>query len=213
MSRRVVVAVVAVGATVVVATAVGLALFAATRDGTGQPAGSADIGVDSVVMLGDSITAGGDWNALLPGVEVANAGYPGFTTRQLVPVAADVAAARPSLVFVLAGTNDIRDDHPASWTSDQMARLLDNLTSAADTEVVVQTVLPRADRPAAVVAINEAIRALADERGLDVLDLYPAFDDGAGGLRPAETTDGIHLSADGYARWAELLRTELESRR
>jgi lysophospholipase L1-like esterase len=238
MTTRTVVA----GATIVIATAVGLAVFAVTRDVDDEPAG---IGVDSVVMLGDSITAGGDWGALLGGIDVVNAGYPGYTTEQLVPVAAHVAAAEPSLVYVLTGTNDIRDEHPASWTSDQLGRLLDQLAASPDTEpdtepdiepdtepdtepgtepdtepdiepdieVVLQTVLPRADRPTEVVAINEAIAELAEVRGLDVLDLYPEFDDGAGGLRPDETTDGIHLSPAGYDRWAELVRNDLARRR
>lgn len=200
-----------VGATIVVAATVGLVIYAVGRDGSDRP-DTAAIGVGSVVMLGDSITAGGDWPALLPGVDVVNAGRPGFTTEQLVPVAADVAARRPQLVFVLTGTNDIRDGHPPSWTTGHLAALLDRLAASPDTEVVVQTVLPRADRPDAVVAINDAIVALADERDLELLDLHPSFDGGGGGLRPAETTDGLHLSPAGYERWAGVLREELAAR-
>ena len=49
---------------------------------------------------------------------------------------------------------------------------------------------------------NLAIRRLASERGLELLDLHVAFDDGTGALRADETTDGVHLAAAGYERWA-----------
>jgi lysophospholipase L1-like esterase len=54
-------------------------------------------------------------------------------------------------------------------------------------------------------ATNAAVRTVASSRGLAVLDLHRAFDDGRGGLRAGDTTDGIHLSAIGYQRWASLL--------
>ena len=72
---------------------------------------------DSIVMLGDSITAEADWNRLLPDQPLVNEGHPGFTTEQLVMVAERVAAADPAAVIVLTGTNDIRDGHPPAWTS------------------------------------------------------------------------------------------------
>ena len=70
---------------------------------------------------------------------------------------------------------------------------------------MIQTVLPSVELGAEVIATNEAIRRFAADRGLDVLDLYPEFDDGSGALRDAETYDGVHLTALGYDRWASLL--------
>jgi len=165
---------------------------------------------DSIVMLGDSITAGGDWDALLPGRKVVNQGYPGFTTAQLLPVAVDVAASTPATVFVLTGTNDVRDSLPPQRTQNDLAAILDVFDAASpQTRVVIQTVLPRAATAAEIVATNEAISALAARRGLEVLDLYPEFDDGSGGLRAAETTDGWHLSVVGYDRWSGLVEQHL----
>ncbi|TFH14011.1 MAG: hypothetical protein E4H05_10055, partial [Acidimicrobiales bacterium] len=71
---------------------------------------------DSIVMLGDSITAEADWKRLLPDQPLVNEGQPGFTTEQLITVAERVAAADPAAVVVLTGTNDIRDGHPPTWT-------------------------------------------------------------------------------------------------
>jgi lysophospholipase L1-like esterase len=181
----------------------------AQRDGRTRRAA---IGADTIAMLGDSITEGADWDALLPAWPIANRGYSGHTTAQLLDEVEKIASHRPRSVFILTGTNDIRDAHPPSWTVDRLSELIDRLRRGApDTVVVLQTILPRSDAPRAVSETNTAIRRLASERGLDLLDLYAAFDDGTGALRSHETTDGIHLAAAGYERWAaeldEALRT------
>lgn len=169
------------------------------------------IDTESVVMLGDSITAEGSWSDLFPETPIVNEGHSGYTTEQLVPIARGVAAHRPRLVLLLTGTNDIRDGRPPSWTVTHLDELLDSIAELSpDTRVVIQTVLPRADRVSEVLAVNEAIRSLAAARGIPVLDLYPEFDDGRGGLRTHETYDGLHLSDPGYTRWAELLRLLIE---
>jgi lysophospholipase L1-like esterase len=160
----------------------------------------------SIVMLGDSITEQADWRSLLPDLQAVNQGHSGFTTEQLVPIARSIGAARPRAVLVLTGTNDIRDGRSPEWTASHLDQLLDALEQRSpDTTVIVQTVLPRSDHPADVIATNAAISAVAASRGLETLDLYEPFDDGAGGLGSDETTDGIHLSERGYRRWASLL--------
>lgn len=197
ISRRTVLSGVAVAVAVVV-----IVLLDPRRTSTHR----GQIDSTSIVMLGDSITEQADWNSLLPGLPVVNQGHSGFTTEQLVPIARSVGAARPRAVLVLTGTNDIRDGRAPEWTASHLGRLIDTLEQQSpDTTVIVQTVLPRSDHPAEVIATNAAIRAVAASRGLGTLDLYEPFDDGAGGLRTDETTDGIHLSASGYRRWASLL--------
>jgi len=161
-------------------------------------------------MLGDSITDQAVWSELLPAWPVVNAGRSGYTTAQLVPVAAAIASREPAMVFVLTGTNDIRDGYPPEWTATQLASLLDAIESESpSTTIVVQTILPRSDRLDEAGATAGAIEAAATSLGVRVLDLYSPFNDGSGGLRSDETTDGIHLSSAGYQRWATLLITEL----
>ena len=104
----------------VVASIVGLVIVSILRT-NGR---SSRITHDSIVMLGDSITAEGDWNRLLPDEPLVNEGHPGFTTEQLITVAERVAAADPAAVVVLTGTNDIRDEHPPAWTRTPLHRCL-----------------------------------------------------------------------------------------
>ncbi|MGE5210893.1 MAG: GDSL-type esterase/lipase family protein [Acidobacteriota bacterium] len=166
---------------------------------------------DSIVMLGDSITAEAEWNRLLPDRPLVNEGHSGFTTEQLIPVAERIAAADPAVVVVLTGTNDIRDGHPPTWTRARLEQLIDRLEDGSTATIIVQTVLPRADESAAVRAVNAEIRDMASARGLRLLDLYESFDDGTGALRSHETYDGLHLTVDGYERWASELRPVLQA--
>ncbi len=204
MTRRTVVSLVAIAVT---ASVVGVLVLHGRQPRVGN---DDPIHSNSIVMLGDSITEQADWSSLVD-VSVVNRGFSGYTTAQLVPVAREVAAAGPRIVFVLTGTNDIRDGQPPSWTVRHLGAILSALaTQSPTTRVVVQSVLPRSDAPAAVDAVNAEIARLADERDVEFLDLHAPFDDGAGGLRPADTTDGIHLSPVAYTRWAELVRRTVE---
>lgn len=188
----------------VVVSIAGLIAWAVRSNADDRP-----IGDDSIVLLGDSITAEGQWDRLLPDRPLVNEGHPGFTTAQLVPVAERVAAGDPAVVIILTGTNDIRDGHPPTWTRERLEVLVDRLEDGSQATIVVQTVLPRADRSAAVRQVNVEVRELAEQRGLGLLDLYETFDDGTGALRDHETYDGLHLTEDGYRRWANELEAVL----
>lgn len=190
----------------VVASIAGLAVVSMLR----TSGDSNRIAEDSIVMLGDSITAEADWNRLLPDQPLVNEGHPGFTTAQLITVAERIAAADPAAVVVLTGTNDIRDGHPPAWTRARLEQLIDRLEHGSEATIVVQTILPRAGSPAAVQQVNAEIRDLAALRGLRLLDLYETFDDGTGALRGHETYDGLHLTVDGYERWANELQPVLQ---
>jgi lysophospholipase L1-like esterase len=186
-------------------------VFVTSRQREGRTKRAA-IGADTIVMLGDSITEEGDWNELLPAWPIANRGHSGYTTAQLLDEAEVIGSLRPRAVFILTGTNDIRDGHPPSWTVDRLAEIIDAVRRGApDSQIILQTILPRSDARDAVRESNLAILELASERDLQVLDLYAAFDDGTGALRVNETRDGLHLAPAGYRRWAaeldEVLRT------
>ncbi len=184
---------------------VALAALWSSRRGTDLRAEMVD--TTSIVMLGDSITAEGDWADLLPDQRVINAGRSGFTTAELVPLARDVSNGQPRLLVVLTGTNDIRDGRGTLWTRRHLDELIGVVrANSPGTRIVVQSILPRADRSDEVVATNEGIRTLAEELDVQYLDLYPVFDDGAGALRESDTRDGVHLTDAGYHRWAEALR-------
>jgi lysophospholipase L1-like esterase len=57
-----------------------------------------------------------------------------------------------------------------------------------------------------IAAFNARLRALAERRGARFLDVNPALADARGQLDRRLTLDGVHVTGEGYRRWAEALR-------
>jgi lysophospholipase L1-like esterase len=160
-----------------------------------------------VAFLGDSITAGGRWQRLFPGVPTLNFGVDGERSDHLLARLQPVIRARPSKLFLLIGTNDL------GWGIDEdrivanVARILDQLRAGLpDCTLYLQTVLPRdASFTTRIQALNRRYAALARERGIALLDLFTEFDDGSGRLRRDLTGDDLHLLEAGYAVWRDAI--------
>lgn len=160
----------------------------------------------TIVMLGDSLTAGGRWNELLGRDDVANRG---IGSDQLVKFADrldQVFAVQPKAVFVLGGINDIRDARASIDTIVAAYRLLIDAIWARGAIPVVQT-LPLTHIAALnrqVEKLNDALKATAREAKAEVLDLAPLLSKD-GMIVPEYTTDGVHLSTEGYRIWRDAL--------
>jgi lysophospholipase L1-like esterase len=92
-------------------------------------------------------------------------------------------------------------------------------------KIVVQSILPHSadkvtwegrDRLLAIPnsriqELNGKLKAIAEAEGAIYLDLYPLFADTNGNLKTELSTDGLHLSPQGYLVWrnAMLVLNEL----
>lgn len=54
--------------------------------------------------------------------------------------------------------------------------------------------------------LNQRLAIVAQEEGVDFLDLHPLFVDDQGNLQDKFTTDGLHLSLEGYRVWQSQLK-------
>ena len=162
----------------------------------------------AIVMLGDSITAGGQWSELLADapVPVLNRGIGGDTTRGVLARLDTITAGRPSQLFLKIGTNDLGMGEDAGLL-ERYGTLLDRIAAESPTtEVIVQSVLPRGiDYRERVETLNAGIQALAAERGLTYVDLYTPMLDDDGSIRDELANDELHLLAPGYALWVEAI--------
>ena len=61
-----------------------------------------------------------------------------------------------------------------------------------------------------VVAVNEWIKAYAEENGHIYVDYYSAMKDDRGGLPPSLSQDGVHPLPAGYAIMAPLAEAGIE---
>jgi lysophospholipase L1-like esterase len=54
--------------------------------------------------------------------------------------------------------------------------------------------------------LNQQLQRISTKKGVKYLDLYPLFTNKQGNLRREFTTDGLHLSPEGYIVWRSALQ-------
>lgn len=163
----------------------------------------------SIVMLGNSLTAGGRWNELLGRDDVANRGVGSDQLTKFADRLDQVFAVKPKVVFILGGINDLRNARASVETVVAAYRGLVDAIAARGIRPIVQT-LPYTHLDALnrkVEKLNDAIKAMAHEKGVEVLDLTPLLSKNKM-IVPKYTTDGVHLSTAGYRIWRDALLRE-----
>ena len=180
-------------------------------------------GAPRVVFMGDAITE--LWKVAHPEFFVEgfiDRGVKGQTTGQmLVRFRQDVIALKPSVVHLLAATNDFAGN--AGPTSAEAIRnniiSMVELALANDIRVVIGSVTPAGSfpwRPAVtdvaqhIVDFNEWLRRFAKERGLIYVDYHEALADERDAMKQTFSNDGVHPNRDGYAAMELLARHAIE---
>ncbi len=159
-------------------------------------------------MLGDSITAGGFWNELLPSQQVRNRGIDGDTTEGVLKRLDQVLPGRPAKVFLLIGTNDVSLGTPIRKIAHNVERIIDAIQSnSPETRVYLESVFPRTPKMAnRLRQLNTLYADLALRRDLTYLDFWPILADEKGAIRSEFSNDNLHLTGAGYIAWVQQLR-------
>lgn len=132
----------------------------------------------------------------------------------------------PEAVFVMIGINDL------IWGETDQA-LLDNTEGIVqslrrrhpEAKIVLQSILPHGGHRSTwegrdkvmqvpterIRALNASLQTLAVANGVHFLNLYPLFADSSGLIRPGFTTDGVHLSREGYLVWRSALLLSMDA--
>jgi lysophospholipase L1-like esterase len=180
-----------------------------------------------VVFFGDSITdnwSKAGYGGFFPQKRYVNRGIGSQTTAQmLLRFRPDVIALAPRAVVILAGTNDLGGNTgPVSPQAiEQNLASMVELARANRIGVALASLLPVCDcktdakgkpivrsgdrPPAAIVALNAQIAALAKKHRVGFIDYHRAMADEKGALRAELTDDGLHPNAAGYAVMAPLV--------
>jgi lysophospholipase L1-like esterase len=161
-----------------------------------------------VLFLGDSITEGAPLSTMFPGLNLRNQGIGWDTSEGVLARLNQVTRHTPERIFLLIGTND------TNYTDDP-SRIAGNIETIAtrlreqlpDTELYVVSVLPRnAPNNDIIPAVNDQVKAAAEESGFVFLDLASAMRAPNGEMITALSYDNLHLNVQGYAVWEEVLR-------
>ena len=169
----------------------------------------------AVVFLGDSITQGWGPNLrnFFPGLNVANRGISGDTTRgMLIRLHEDVLALKPSAVVLLMGTNDLEEKAQPETIAANVELILAELKKhRADMPVVLCQVFPSSatkSRPADSIRKINALysAAVKSDAQVTVVDTWTLFANEQGDAKNEEFPDLLHPNGVGYAKWGRALR-------
>jgi len=171
-----------------------------------------------VVFMGDSITDFWKLASTFPNKPYINRGISGQTTPQmLIRFRPDVIALKPTVVVILAGTNDIAGNTgpmPLEAIENNFASMID-LARANGIRVVMASVLSVNDYgknregnpqnrttqrpPEQIKALNEWLKKYAAQNEVTYLDYFSAMVDEKGFLKAELANDGLHPNDQGYA--------------
>jgi len=172
-----------------------------------------------VIMLGNSITEGGNWKKLLKDSTVINRGISGDVTFGVINRLDDIIKRQPSKVFLLIGINDLSRKTPDEVILENLFSIVSKIRSGSpSTEIFVQSILPTNEtfknfmpnfkgKASSILTINTQLQRYADKMKFTYVDLYSKFLDANGLMDAKYATDGLHLNELGYQHWVSILRS------
>jgi Lysophospholipase L1 and related esterases len=168
-----------------------------------------------IIFLGDSLTAGGNWDELFPGLPIKNRGINADTTSGVLARLDCLIQGQPAAVFILIGTNDLPwyEYHDDETILQNYRQILEKIKlGSPHTRLFVESIFPRAHLYAERVrGLNARLQALAESQGATYIDIYSRLADANGDLRADLNNDHLHLLAAGYQLWAEALAPHLKT--
>ena len=170
-----------------------------------------------IVMLGNSLNNNAAWEELFPMGYILNRGISGDVVDGVCQRVDEIAPDKPSKIFLITGTNDFINDPEVSAVTvwERYEKLIQAIRKEMpDVKLYVQSTLPLNPKSKFYEGFNPRVEELNKmlEAGLErynyfYLDIASLLSDENGDLAEENTTDGIHLSAIGYFKWAaELAR-------
>ncbi|MFM8911788.1 MAG: GDSL-type esterase/lipase family protein, partial [Flammeovirgaceae bacterium] len=98
---------------------------------------------EKIMMVGNSITEGGDWKKLLNDSTIINRGISGDVTFGVLNRLDDIIRRKPAKVFLLIGINDLSRNTPNEVIIENIFNIVYRVRSASPrTEIFVQSILP-----------------------------------------------------------------------
>ena len=169
---------------------------------------------DSIVFLGDSITALNDWNSLLKYPCIINAGIPGNTTDNIKSRLDAAISIKPQKLFLMMGINDLLRGKDVSYVLTNYEITLNDIKmQLPGTKIYMQSVLPINNdiskigkiEPQKIIELNTKLKELAEKNKIQFIDLYPFFCGADNKMYKEYAYDGVHPSPAGYAVWKNLI--------
>jgi lysophospholipase L1-like esterase len=173
------------------------------------------------ILIGDSLTL---WfpSELLPKSRYwLNQGISGENTTGLLKRLNLIDRTHPETILVMIGINDlIQGVNDQVILENQRQIILYLQKTHPKAQIVIQSILPHQGQQISwegrnkllaisnnrIRYLNQQLQHIAATKSVKFLNLYPLFATQQGELRPELSTDGLHLSPQGYLVWSSALK-------
>lgn len=171
-----------------------------------------------IIFLGNSITDGSEWAELFQNNRIKNRGISGDITEGVLFRLEEVTESKPAKVFLLIGINDLARDIPKETVFENISRIVTNINQQSPkTEVFVQSILPvnpafgkfegHCSKTEEVKWINAKLETFCARSKTRYVYLFSSFkNENDDFMNPLFTNDGLHLTGEGYMKWAEIIK-------
>lgn len=172
---------------------------------------------NTVMFLGSSSAERGLWNDLFPGLAISNRGIGGDNTLGVLARLDEAVSMDPSKVFLFIGTNDLGSRAwPVNFVYDNYLRIIERFKQESPKTKLYVVSLPINEdvitserfkgKSVYLKQFNERLGDLAKEKDIVFIDFFNQILGKNGVLKAQYTTDGIHLTPQGYEVMAEYFR-------
>lgn len=189
---------------------------------------AAQKGDAQILFIGDSITQGWEgegkaaWESAFAKHGAINLGIGGDRTEHVLwrlrngnleGLAKPAAGQAPKIAVVMIGTNNSGNTEPVD-TATGIALIVRELRAQLpETKILLLAIFPREEKPGQLRAknakVNDLIKPLGDGKHVFFLDIGASLTEADGTLDKKIMPDFLHLSPEGYARWAQAIEPTL----
>lgn len=173
---------------------------------------------NDIVFIGNSMTNGAEWSELFDNKNIKNRGISGDICMGVYDRLDVITKGMPAKIFLLIGINDIGRGASSDSVVVGINRIIDKIQiESPTTEIYLQSILPLNDsfgmfnghtkRWSEIKPLNKKLEGLAKTKNqVTYIDLYSEFvEPGTEKLNTLFTNDGLHLMAEGYMKWVEII--------
>ncbi|MGN7387344.1 DUF459 domain-containing protein [Sporosarcina sp. SAFN-015] len=166
------------------------------------------------VFIGDSITDYGEFQEYFRDDVVLNRGIRNDVAKGVLDRIQEVVDRNPKEAYLMIGVNDIRYKTDAKNYESRVNAIV-NSFEGKGTRLYIQSILPvnyglfgNEVSNEKINQFNAILQRIAEENGIEFIDLHSSFTDKNGQLDKKYTVDGLHLNGKGYEVWVEKLRSK-----
>lgn len=166
-----------------------------------------------IVMIGDSITDGAEWNELFSNISILNRGLSGDTTKGVLNRLESIYSTNAKKAFIMIGINDLGVNISVDEIFSNYVKIITKLKQHGITPYI-QSVLFVGDKYAYrnndISKLNSKLKSFSEKENVVFIDLNKVLSDNGKLRKSYSSADDIHLNGEGYYIWKNSIKKYIQ---